>query len=119
MEKPKQTIDNYLMSWHVGIPLIWTLANIYPILETFWDNLANEGIFLVRSFQQQRLWTLVQLTIYDDRLLDILESIWSGEKHSRWRYEQILAKVCQEIWADDIRLSNSVWNFFRNKYSIW
>lgn len=109
--KPKQIGDDRLMSWHIWLPLIWSLGHIYPSLEQLRDELAREGIFLVTSVQKQQVGSLVQISIHDEWVLDILESIRFGQHASVSRYEQLTDKLLSFLWDEKGILDNSVLKF--------
>jgi hypothetical protein len=109
--KPKQILDGRVMSWHVWLPLVWSLAHLVQVLETIWDALAVQGIFIVRSLQTQQVGTLLQLTIHDAYLLDILEGIRLWKTASDQRYNELMDAIMSLLWTQGSILPNSVLKF--------
>ncbi len=109
--KPKQIAQGRVMSWHVWLPLVWSLAHLVPALEAMWDALAMHGIFIVRSVQTQQVGTLLQLTIHDAYLLDILEGIRLWKTATDQRYKELTEMIMSLLWAQGSILPNSVLKF--------
>lgn len=66
---------------------------MYPSLEQLRDELAKEGIFMVTSVQKQHLGSLVQISIHDEWMLDILEAIRLDKSPRTSRYDQLVEKL--------------------------
>lgn len=109
--KPKQIVDARVISWHVGLPMLWSLAEQYPLFQQMREVLAEAWIFMVHSVQNQQVGSLVQLTIHDAWLLDILEGIRFDTQATSSRYEQLNEKLLTFLWEENTILANSVLKF--------
>jgi hypothetical protein len=109
--KPKQIVDGRVMSWHVWLPLMWSLAHLIPALEAIRDALAIQGMFIVRSIQTQQVGTLLQLTIHDAYLLDILEGIRLWKTAPDQRYKELTNAITTLLSIQGSILPNSVLKF--------
>lgn len=109
--KPKQITSDRCLSRHVVIPLVWSLAMVYPLLQKLIEDLAREGVFMVCSEQQQKVGSLLQITLYDEQLLDILSKIWLGTTPAQSRYTHLSQELADMIWEAHKRWENSVLKF--------
>lgn len=109
--KPKQIVNDRIMSRHVWLPIVWSIAYLYEYIDAVCARLWQEGIYMVRSLQMQRIGSFMQCTIHDNEVLDYIDTIRTGNNYATTRWAYVLNKIYTLLWAGDERLHNSVLKF--------
>lgn|GEM_PF-5884570 len=68
-------IDGYAVSRHIGLPLVGSIAALYPQIVQLRDALTDQGLFTIRSEQKQKFGSLIQITLHDEVILSYINAM--------------------------------------------